>query len=85
MVQFETVVGARITPKEKQMFVQIIRKQLPNSITLAVGDGANDVSMINESHVGVGIKGVEGREAAKASDYAICEFKHLRRLLFYSG
>lgn len=52
---------------------------------MAIGDGANDVAMINESHLGVGIKGVEGREAAKASDYELGEFKLLQRLLFYTG
>ena len=52
---------------------------------MAVGDGANDVAMINEAHVGVGIRGLEGREAAKASDYELGEFQLLKRLLFYTG
>lgn len=49
----------------------MIKQTCPDSITLAVGDGANDVSMITEAHIGVGIHGVEGREAAKASDFAV--------------
>jgi phospholipid-transporting ATPase len=54
-------------------------------ITLAIGDGANDVNMITSAHVGVGIIGVEGRQAARASDYAIGEFQYLKRLLFVHG
>ena len=52
---------------------------------MAIGDGANDVSMITEAHIGVGIRGLEGQQAAKASDYVLGEFKMLRRLLFYTG
>jgi phospholipid-transporting ATPase len=53
--------------------------------TLSVGDGANDVNMINTAHVGVGIKGVEGAQAALCSDYAISEFQILRELMLYHG
>ena len=48
---------------------------------MAIGDGANDVNMINAAHVGVGIMGVEGNQAARASDYSFGEFKFLNRLL----
>ena len=54
-------------------------------ITLAIGDGANDVNMITSAHVGVGIIGIEGKQAARASDYAIGQFKFLKKLLFYHG
>jgi phospholipid-transporting ATPase len=81
----QAVVGCRVTPREKQIFVALVKEHKPGAITLAIGDGANDVAMITEAHVGVGILGVEGREAAKASDFAIPEFRHLRRLLFYCG
>lgn len=54
-------------------------------MTLAVGDGANDVTMINKAHVGVGIAGREGMQAARASDYAIGKFKFLKPLLFIHG
>lgn len=54
-------------------------------MTLAIGDGANDVNMITAAHVGIGIKGLEGQQAARASDYSIGEFKFLKRLLFYVG
>src|SRR3990167_218921 len=57
----------------------------PEAVTLSIGDGANDVNMITEAHVGIGIKGVEGQQAARASDYAIGEFKLLKRLLFFHG
>lgn len=53
--------------------------------TAAVGDGANDVNMINMAHVGIGIKGVEGAQAAQCSDYAISEFQMLSELLLYHG
>lgn len=85
MLKCETVLGCRVTPKEKQEFVCLIKKACPGAITLAIGDGANDVSMITEAHVGIGIQGIEGREATKASDFAIGQFKHLKRLLFYTG
>ena len=63
-----------------------IKGPLKNSITtLAIGDGANDVNMITSAHIGVGICGLEGKQAARASDYAIGQFKFLKKLLFYHG
>jgi phospholipid-transporting ATPase len=53
--------------------------------TLAVGDGANDVNMINSAHVGVGVRGIEGSQATRAADYVISEFKILKRLVIYHG
>jgi len=58
---------------------------MKNLITLAIGDGANDVNMINAAHIGIGIEGVEGTQAARAADYSIGEFRILKRLLFYWG
>ena len=52
---------------------------------MAIGDGANDVNMITAAHVGVGIRGREGQQAARSSDYAISEFRLLRKLLFVHG
>ena len=54
-------------------------------MTLAIGDGSNDVNMIQEAHVGVAIKGKEGNEAALAADYALLEFKQMECLIFYHG
>lgn len=58
---------------------------MKNKIILAIGDGANDVNMIQTAHIGVGIFGKEGNQAAAFSDYAIPQFKVLRRLLFWHG
>ena len=63
----------------------MIQKHDPKVITLAIGDGANDVNMITAAHIGVGISGVEGQQAVSASDYAIGQFKFLKNLLFVHG
>lgn len=81
----EAVLCCRVSPKQKQEVVTLVRQERPKVTTLAIGDGANDVNMITAAHVGVGIKGVEGQQAARSSDYAIGEFKILRRLLLYHG
>lgn len=60
-------------------------KKNTKSITLAIGDGANDVSMIQAAHVGVGISGMEGLQAAKSADYSIGQFRFLRKLLLVHG
>lgn len=83
--QCDAVLCCRVSPKQKQEVVSLVRKERPQVTTLAIGDGANDVNMITAAHVGIGIKGVEGQQAARASDYAIGEFKFLRRLLLYHG
>ena len=62
-----------------------MRRYSPDEATLAIGDGANDVNMITGAHVGVGIKGVEGHQASRSSDYSIGEFKYLKPLLLYYG
>ena len=79
-----SVVCSRVSPKQKGQLVNLI-KSTEKAITLAIGDGANDVGMINEANVGVGIQGKEGSQAARASDYAIKEFSHLKKLLFFHG
>ncbi|KAL4478908.1 hypothetical protein ABPG72_019345 [Tetrahymena utriculariae] len=80
-----SVLCCRVSPKQKQQIVSLVRDNKPNVSTLAIGDGANDVNMICAAHVGVGIKGLEGQQAARASDYSIGEFKILRNLLFFHG
>ena len=63
----------------------MIKSHNPDLITLAIGDGANDVSMILEADIGVGLFGKEGMRAVDCSDYALAEFKHLWTLLFKQG
>ncbi|KAG7167224.1 phospholipid-transporting ATPase VD-like 2, partial [Homarus americanus] len=72
------------TPLQKALIVRSAKDSL-KVLTLAVGDGANDVSMIQTADVGVGISGVEGRQAVMASDYAIARFRHLEKLLLVHG
>lgn len=79
-----SVICCRVSPKQKAQVVNLVKKGL-KVMTLAIGDGANDVSMIQEANVGVGISGVEGRQAVMASDYAIGQFRFLRKLLLVHG
>lgn len=80
------VVSCRLTPTQKKDLVNLVKiDTFPKTTTLAIGDGANDVAMIMEADVGVGIYGKEGRQAANNADFAIGEFKFLRRLLLVHG
>jgi phospholipid-transporting ATPase len=81
----EAVICCRVSPKQKAEIVKLLKDSLPYSKTLSIGDGANDVNMIAEAHVGIGIKGLEGQQAARVSDFAISEFQHLKRLIIYYG
>ncbi|KAI4804867.1 hypothetical protein KUCAC02_026478 [Chaenocephalus aceratus] len=74
----------RSSPLQKSQVVRLVRDQLA-VMTLAVGDGANDVSMIQAADVGIGISGQEGMQAVMSSDFAISRFKHLRKLLLVHG
>ena len=65
------VLACRVSPKQKAAIVNLVRKQKENVTTLAIGDGANDVNMITAAHIGIGISGLEGQQASRASDYAI--------------
>uniref|UniRef100_A0AAQ6A609 Phospholipid-transporting ATPase n=1 Tax=Amphiprion ocellaris TaxID=80972 RepID=A0AAQ6A609_AMPOC len=80
----KAVICCRSTPLQKSQVVQLIRDQL-GVMTLAVGDGANDVSMIQVADVGIGISGQEGMQAVMSSDFAISRFKHLSKLLLVHG
>lgn len=79
------VLACRVSPKQKAQIVQLIRSNDPDAKTLAIGDGANDVNMITAAHVGIGISGLEGQQAARSSDYAIGQFNFLIPLLFNHG
>ncbi|XP_056151641.1 probable phospholipid-transporting ATPase VD [Lampris incognitus] len=80
----KAVICCRVTPLQKSQVVRLVRDQL-KVLTLAVGDGANDVGMIQVADVGVGISGQEGMQAVLSSDFAISMFKHLRKLLLVHG
>ncbi|XP_072852346.1 phospholipid-transporting ATPase IF isoform X14 [Pogona vitticeps] len=79
------VLCCRMAPLQKAKVVRLLKTSPEKPITLAIGDGANDVSMIQEAHVGIGIMGKEGRQAVRNSDYAIARFKYLSKLLFVHG
>jgi len=82
------VVCCRISPRQKAEIVKLVRrcnKMTKSCITLAIGDGANDVAMIKAAHVGIGINGLEGMQAVMNSDYAIGQFRFLQHLLFVHG
>ena len=81
----KAVVCCRANPKQKAKVVTFIRKMDTNAKTLAIGDGGNDTSMLQCAHIGVGIYGKEGHQAADCSDFAIGEFRFLRQLLFVHG
>ena len=74
-----------MSPKQKAEIVTMVRHNNPQFTTLAIGDGANDVNMITAAHVGVGISGLEGQQAARSSDYSIGQFKFLKNLMFVHG
>lgn len=84
-VLVDTVICARASPSNKASLVHTIRKRVKHAITLAIGDGANDIAMIQEAHVGIGITGKEGLQAARTSDYSIAQFRFLLRLLLVHG
>ena len=79
------VICCRVSPLQKSQVVKMVKNYDKQGITLAIGDGGNDVSMIMEAHIGVGIYGEEGLRAVQSSDYAIGEFKNLSPLLFFHG
>ncbi|KAM9254685.1 LOW QUALITY PROTEIN: phospholipid-transporting ATPase IK [Cariama cristata] len=80
----QAVICCRVTPKQKALIVQLVKKH-KKAITLAIGDGANDVNMIKTADIGVGISGLEGMQAVQCSDYALAQFSYLQRLLLVHG
>jgi len=80
-----TVIACRVSPLQKAALVRMIKHSPGKPLTLAIGDGANDVGMIHESGVGVGISGKEGRHAANSADFAISQFSFLIILMFEHG
>ncbi|XP_037064979.1 probable phospholipid-transporting ATPase VD isoform X3 [Peromyscus leucopus] len=80
----QVVVCCRATPLQKSEVVKLVRNHL-HVMTLAIGDGANDVSMIQVADIGIGVSGQEGMQAVMASDFAISRFRHLSKLLLVHG
>ena len=80
-----TVIACRVSPLQKSALVRMIKASPNAPVTLAIGDGANDVGMIHESRVGVGISGKEGRHAANSADFAISQFSFIITLMFHHG
>jgi phospholipid-transporting ATPase len=81
----KAVVACRVSPDQKRQMVHMVKVGVENVRTLAIGDGANDVAMIQEAHIGVGIKGEEGLQAVNSSDYAIAQFRYLSKLVLKHG
>ena len=80
-----SIVCARVSPRQKAKVVEMVKKADPTVQTLSIGDGANDVPMLQAAHVGVGIFGLEGQQAVNNSDFAIGQFRFLSNLLLVHG
>jgi len=85
MLSANAVVVYRSSPLQKAEVVKFMKRYTGGKVTLAIGDGANDVNMIQSADVGFGLMGKEGNQAAAFADYACPRFKDLRRALFWHG
>ncbi|XP_071921511.1 probable phospholipid-transporting ATPase 4 isoform X1 [Coffea arabica] len=83
-VMCDSVICCRVSPKQKALIARLV-KEYTGKTTLAIGDGANDVGMIQEADIGVGISGMEGMQAVMASDFSLPQFYFLERLLIVHG
>ncbi|XVE51714.1 hypothetical protein DITRI_Ditri02bG0063300 [Diplodiscus trichospermus] len=83
-VNCASVICCRVSPKQKALITRLV-KEYTGRTTLAIGDGANDVGMIQEADIGVGISGMEGMQAVMASDFSLPQFRFLERLLIVHG
>lgn len=83
-IMCKAVICCRVSPLQKALVVKLVKKN-QKAILLAIGDGANDVGMIQAAHVGVGISGVEGLQAARSADVSISQFRFLKKLLLVHG
>ncbi len=84
-IRCDSVIVCRASPSQKANMVSAIREKLKDKVTLAIGDGANDIAMIQSADIGIGITGKEGLQAARSSDYSIAQFRYLLKLLFVHG
>uniref|UniRef100_A0A803MXJ7 Phospholipid-transporting ATPase n=1 Tax=Chenopodium quinoa TaxID=63459 RepID=A0A803MXJ7_CHEQI len=78
-----SVICCRSSPKQKAQVTQLVKTR--RGTTLAIGDGGNDVGMLQEADIGIGISGFEGMQAVMASDIAIAQFRFLERLVLVHG
>lgn len=83
-VKLSAVIACRCTPQQKADVATLI-KEATNKRVCCIGDGGNDVSMIQAADVGVGIVGKEGKQASLAADFSITQFCHLTKLLVWHG
>jgi phospholipid-transporting ATPase len=81
----KVVIACRVSPQQKAQLVELVKLNVRNSHTLSIGDGANDVPMIQSAHIGIGISGQEGMQAVNSSDYALGQFRFLSTLLLAHG
>ena len=82
----KAVIACRVSPEQKRMMVKLVKVGInPRPVTLSIGDGANDVAMIQEAQIGVGISGREGRQAVNSSDFAFGQFRFLKKALLVHG
>ncbi|KAK8388975.1 hypothetical protein O3P69_020739 [Scylla paramamosain] len=81
----QAVVCCRMSPHQKAETVKLVKNSKDSPRCAAVGDGANDVSMIQEAHLGIGVMGREGRQAVRCSDVGLAKFKFLQKVLFVHG
>ena len=83
--KIDSVICCRASPSQKALMVTNIRNTNKSTVTLAIGDGANDIAMIQSADIGVGIAGKEGLQASRSADYSIGRFRFLLKLLFVHG
>lgn len=81
----DSAICCRVSPSQKASMVSAIRHVKEDCVTLAIGDGANDVAMIQRADIGVGLTGREGMQASKSADYSIAQFRFLLKLLLVNG
>ncbi|CAG7720170.1 unnamed protein product [Allacma fusca] len=79
------VICCRMAPLQKAQIVHMVKESKNKPITAAVGDGANDVAMIQEAHLGIGILGKEGRQAARSADFALARSSFLKKAILVHG
>lgn len=84
-IQVDSCICCRASPSQKAKMINSVREIRKRDVTLAIGDGANDIAMIQSADIGVGITGKEGLQAARSADYAIAQFRFLLKLLLVNG